>query len=92
MGTSPLNWNAMNHPAAVPVQHLTLALMGTLPPHRRRLAASMLGSAAHRSPRPPSDEPDDFEPGSLPVEPDQGPVPADIPQDPEYDRVVEPED
>jgi hypothetical protein len=35
--------------------------------------------------------PDEFEPGSLPVEPDEGPVPAGIPDDPEHDRVIDPE-
>lgn len=82
----------MNHPAAVPVQHMMLALMGTLPPHRRRLAPSMLWGAPRRPAPSESGEPDEFEPGSLPVEPDEGPVPADIPQDPGFDRVVEPDD
>lgn len=82
----------MNHPAAVPVQHLTLALMGTLPPLRRRLAASMLWGAPRRPAPHELDDPDEFEPGSMPVEPDEGPVPTDIPQDPEHGRVVEPED
>ena len=31
------------------------------------------------------------DPGMLPVAPDQGPVPAVIPADPEHDRVVDPE-
>lgn len=34
---------------------------------------------------------EDPEPGQLPVEPDQGPVPPIIPDDPEHDRVVDPE-
>ena len=34
--------------------------------------------------------PDEFEPGAPPVEPDEGPVPASIPDDPEHDRVVDP--
>ncbi len=34
--------------------------------------------------------PDEFEPGAPPVEPDEGPVPAFIPDDPEHDRVVDP--
>lgn len=37
------------------------------------------------------DVPDEFEPGSLPVEPDEGPVPDHIPSDPEDDRVIAPE-
>jgi hypothetical protein len=36
-------------------------------------------------------DPDDFEPNLLPVDPDQGPVPALIPTDPEHDRMVDPE-
>jgi hypothetical protein len=35
---------------------------------------------------------DDPEPGQLPVEPDQGPVSPIIPDDPEHERVVDPED
>jgi len=31
------------------------------------------------------------EPGALPVEPDEGPVPAVIPDDPEQQRVILPE-
>lgn len=31
------------------------------------------------------------EPDALPVEPDEGPVPAVIPQEPELQRVVQPE-
>ena len=34
---------------------------------------------------------EDPEPGQLPVEPDQGPVVPAIPEDPEHDRVVDPE-
>lgn len=33
----------------------------------------------------------DPEPGMLPVEPDQGMVPSAIPDDPEHDRLVDPE-
>ena len=36
-------------------------------------------------------ESDDPEPGSMPVEPDQGPVPPVVPNDPEHDRIVDPE-
>lgn len=41
---------------------------------------------------PNEDDPDEFEPGPLPVEPDEGPVPAVIPEDPEHERVVDPAD
>ena len=43
-------------------------------------------------PDPNHDVPDDFEPGSIPTEPDEGPVPAIIEDDPEHDRLVDPED
>ena len=44
-------------------------------------------STAHR---PHTDEPREPEPGSLPVEPDQGPVPPLVPANPEGDPVPEP--
>ena len=44
------------------------------------------------TPHPKTDVPDPFEPGALPVEPDQGPVPDNIPEDPEQGRVVQPAD
>ena len=48
-----------------------------------------------RTPRKPhrhhGEDADDPEPGSMPVEPDQGPVPPIIPDDPEHDRIVDPE-
>jgi len=34
---------------------------------------------------------DDPEPGQLPVEPDEGPVVPQMPENPEDDRVVDPE-
>jgi hypothetical protein len=46
----------------------------------------------HMPPHPNHDVPDDFEPGSIPTEPDEGPVPAIIEDDPEHDRLVDPED
>lgn len=36
-------------------------------------------------------KPDDFEPGLLPIDPDQGPVPALDPMNPQEDRPVDPE-
>jgi hypothetical protein len=38
---------------------------------------------------PSNDVPDEFEPGELPVEPDEGPIPPLIPDDPEHERVRE---
>jgi hypothetical protein len=43
----------------------------------------------HRPRHPSDDEPEDFEPGSLPVEPDEGPIPDLIPDDPERERVID---
>ena len=40
--------------------------------------------------RPHKDLPEEFEPGVPPVEPDEGPIPAHIPDDPEHDRVIDP--
>jgi hypothetical protein len=37
----------------------------------------------HRPHPPAHDDPDQFEPGSLPVQPDEGQVPAAIPDDSE---------
>ena len=39
---------------------------------------------------PNRDVPGEFDPGAPPVEPDEGPVPAMIPDDPEHDRVIDP--
>jgi hypothetical protein len=39
---------------------------------------------------PGNDVPDELEPGALPVEPDEGPVPSHIPDDPEHERVIDP--
>lgn len=47
-------------------------------------------SQAHKPHLPNNDVPDGFEPGAPPVEPDEGPTPEPIPQDPEHDRVVDP--
>ncbi|GAB4551397.1 MAG: hypothetical protein Tsb007_03830 [Rhizobacter sp.] len=44
----------------------------------------------HHPSRPAHDVPDDLVPGAMPVEPDQGPVPASIPDDPEDGRVIDP--
>jgi len=40
--------------------------------------------------QPDQDVPEEFEPGAPPVEPDEGPVPAFIPDDPEHERVIDP--
>jgi hypothetical protein len=53
---------------------------------------AMPRTSPHQPPHPNNDVPDDFEPGSLPVEPDEGLVPADIPDDPEHDWMIDPED
>ena len=52
----------------------------------------MANRTPHKPHRTPAeDAEDDPEPGMLPVEPDQGQVPAAIPADPEHDRLVDPE-
>lgn len=38
---------------------------------------------AHRPPQPAEDVPDEFDPGSPPVEPDEGPDPLEFPGDPQ---------
>ena len=43
-----------------------------------------------RMPQHRDDDADEFEPGMLPVEPDQGLVPALIPHDPEGERMLGP--
>lgn len=45
---------------------------------------------AHKPNHPDNDVPEEFEPGAPPVEPDEGPVPAQVPDDPEHDRIVDP--
>ncbi len=51
-----------------------------------------MSTHAPRKPNWPNhDVPDELEPGALPVEPDQGQVPAQIPADPEHDRLLDPE-
>jgi len=44
----------------------------------------------HLPHHPGNDVPDELEPGALPVEPDEGPVPSHIPDDPEHERVIDP--
>ena len=48
-------------------------------------------SASSPKHSPTHDVPDELVPGTMPVEPDQGPVPTTIPDDPEDDRVIEPQ-
>ena len=50
----------------------------------------MSNSATHKPHQTPIDEPDDRVPGPMPIEPD-GMVPPAIPDDPEHDRIVDPE-
>lgn len=52
---------------------------------------TVMSGANPHAPHPIHDVPDKFLPGSMPVEPDEGPVPAGIPDDPEHDRVIDPE-
>jgi len=48
----------------------------------------------HPAPRKPNHthtEPDDPEPGMLPVDPDEGPMQPSPPAEPEHDRPVDPQ-
>jgi hypothetical protein len=51
----------------------------------------MLSHTPRKPHSTPTQEPDDADPTHLPVDPDEGPVPAAIPPDPESERVVDPE-
>lgn len=42
--------------------------------------------------RTPIGEPEELDGAPIPVEPDDGLVPAMIPDDPEHDRMIDPED
>lgn len=50
-----------------------------------------MATHVHRKPHGADTGVDDPEPGALPVEPDEGLVEPHIPEDPEHDRVVDPE-
>ena len=52
----------------------------------------MSHSTPAKHPQPRHDVLDPVEPGSMPVEPDEGPVAPAIPDDPEQGRVVQPAD
>jgi hypothetical protein len=45
----------------------------------------MPGITPHKPHQHDAGDPDEFEPGSLPVEPDEGPFPAGVPDDPEHE-------
>jgi len=48
-------------------------------------------SEANKHPHPNTDVPTKFEPGALPVEPDEGASPAQIPSAPEHEHANDPE-
>lgn len=50
----------------------------------------MTRALLHKPHSPNTDVPEEFEPTTLPIDPDEGPVPANIPDDPEHERVVDP--
>jgi hypothetical protein len=50
-----------------------------------------MATRKHRKPHETDIGDDDPESGQLPIEPDEGPVAPVIPEDPEHDRVVDPE-
>lgn len=51
----------------------------------------MTGIPFPESHHPSPDVPDERDPGAPPVEPDQGPPPFRMPEDPEHPRVIDPE-
>jgi hypothetical protein len=55
----------------------------------RRLGKLTMARAHFPMPHHPKVLPEEFEPGAPTVEPDEGPVPALIPDVPEHDRVVD---
>lgn len=55
------------------------------------LLETVMSSHPTHKPHPVHDVPDDLVPGSMPVQPDNGPIPAPIPDDGEDDAVVDPE-
>lgn len=52
----------------------------------------MLPHAPRKPHSTPVQEPDDSDPGLPPVAPEDGLVPPAIPDDPEHDRMIDPED
>ena len=52
----------------------------------------MTRSTLPKSHRAPISEPDEPDGAPVPIELDEGLVPAMIPDDPEHDRVIDPED
>ncbi len=51
----------------------------------------MSNTHAHKPHVPENDVPGEPEPGTPPVEPDEGPVPAHLPGNPEHERVRDPD-
>ncbi len=45
----------------------------------------------HKPQRTHIEDPDESEPGMLPVDPDEGAIPPALPGDPEHDRIIDPE-
>jgi hypothetical protein len=62
--------------------HFDVSKLGKIPMTRAHI---------HKPHHPNKDVPGEFEPDALPVEPDVGPVPALIPDDPEHERVIDPD-
>lgn len=57
-----------------------------------RQELTMLPHAPRKPHSTPVQEPDDSDPGLPPVAPEDGLVPPAIPDDPEHDRMIDPED
>lgn len=54
------------------------------------MSATSSQTPNHQPHRPDTDVPDETDPGAPPVEPDEGPTPAQFPTDPEPERVLDP--
>ena len=84
----------MKHLAADLVRRPPPALPGVAPLRASKAliwhTLDKLDDAQHLNKQLNHDVPDEFAPGVPPVEPDEGPVPARVPDDAEHDRVVDP--
>jgi hypothetical protein len=63
-------------------------------PNETRLQETIMSGDSPRKPHDPNEDiPDEIEPDdALPLAPEGGLISDHIPQDPEHDRVIEPED
>ena len=74
----------------VPREHARSSPPASSYSHPTQEAPTMSRPLLHLPHRPGNDVPDEFDPGSAPTEPDEGPVPDPVPEDPEHERVRDP--